>query len=420
MTNSQRISILSIKEEEYLGRLLSRSRKEQIESLKDNVLLDQFLQLMAGSQKIMAFEENDEFISWESGKGFKLHLSENFFKDFAASERAFKAIRKVFFENFVDPETLLQLQSSQADSDLEFTPSGGKEESSYPYDEEANEAILAEQCEEDEELETLEDHDIDSEDLLSKVGALDENTLAGSLDHDEADEFSNLVAPDEIEIDSANLESEELEISTSDDSNREEEKAESPDLEEIDESADQLLNQTAEENQNLSVQESNSQGGGEDDHISEENDTDQSADDLAEQLLMEAEEMQISDSNSEDTFLTDQDGSEGEPDQDLIDQLLQETGEIDSDAEELANQILQETQLDTDEDVDANALAEEILRQDSSTIESDIDDELEQCIQQLKELEMPDKKINALAEAVRKGKASIETVWETIEKLREN
>ena len=154
----------------------------------------------------------------------------------------------------------------------------------------------------------------------------------------------------------------------------------------------------------------------------DDGDPDQSARELADNLLSEAADIQSSDPDPEETILDEEDNSDS--DQDLINQLLQDSGEIDADteadADELANQILQENESTTSEDIDANALAEEILRADSAEVESEIDDELEQCIQQLKELKMPEKKIDTLVQAVRKGKASIETVWETVEKLRAN
>ena len=430
MTNFQRISILSIKEEEYLGQILSHNRREQIESIKDNKLLDQFLQLMAGSPKIIGYEENGECISWESGKGFQLNLSENFFNDFSACERAFRAIRKVFFEDFVDPDTLLKIQSDGPEAQ-DISPYPEKIENVSDQSEEHFQKLSGVDHPEAEHAE------IDSEDLLSKVGALDENTLSGSLDHEEADEFSNLVVPESSDDGSSSPQAEPQDPTITEDTGSEEVRADDSENDTSNlgvdpETIDDLLMQSAEEDNGQSSEEpadqiisntKNEQNLDEDTQEPEDDgDPDQSARELADNLLSEAADIQSSDPDPEETVLDEEDNSDS--DQDLINQLLQDSGEIDADteadADELANQILQENESTTSEDIDANALAEEILRADSAEVESEIDDELEQCIQQLKELKMPEKKIDTLVQAVRKGKASIETVWETVEKLRAN
>jgi len=257
-------SILSLREEQILLNKLAQARAAQLKDLDNDTLLDDFLHCFATQQEIVAYQNGSNSIRWVYGQGFLVELDESFFKDPIEMSLAYRGVRAHFFEAFVSEEdsslpVVEQFQAviPQVDSvlaeiqeeEIDSTPEPSEEEiESFIDSEEQEESIesVSEETEVDDTAEELdsveealepedtqeleeeavegqeesseqedsqtedvvveqeasqEEDDGEEEDLLGKVGDLDANTLSGDEEEVHADEFSNLSHPDDAQED---------------------------------------------------------------------------------------------------------------------------------------------------------------------------------------------------------------------------
>ena len=180
-----RISILSKTEEQFLMTQMAVLRKRQIQSLSDNKILHDFLTCVSSEKKLVAYEDSNtgNQISWDVSKGFILDLEEAFFDSPENLQAAYEAVRSCFFENFLDEEDHAQL---------------GSESSRLGYTEDLED--LESSSESSSEIGALDtDTDDDELDLLNKVNDLDASTLSADEEEIQADEFSNLSDQQDLE-----------------------------------------------------------------------------------------------------------------------------------------------------------------------------------------------------------------------------
>ena len=257
-------SILSLREEQILLNKLAKARAAQLKDLDNDTLLDDFLHCFATQQEIVAYQNGSNSIRWVYGQGFLVELDESFFKDPIEMSLAYRGVRAHFFEAFVSeedsslpvveqsPAVIPQVDSVLAEiqeEEIDSTPEPSEEEiESFIDSEEQEESIesVSEETEVDDTAEELdsveealepedtqeleeeavegqeesseqedsqtedvvveqeasqEEDDGEEEDLLGKVGDLDANTLSGDEEEVHADEFSNLSHPDDAQED---------------------------------------------------------------------------------------------------------------------------------------------------------------------------------------------------------------------------
>jgi len=257
-------SILSLREEQILLNKLAQARAAQLKDLDNDTLLDDFLHCFATQQEIVAYQNGSNSIRWVYGQGFLVELDESFFKDPIEMSLAYRGVRAHFFEAFVSeedsslpvveqsPAVIPQVDSVLAEiqeEEIDSTPEPSEEEiESFIDSEEQEESIesVSEETEVDDTAEELdsveealepedtqeleeeavegqeesseqedsqtedvvveqeasqEEDDGEEEDLLGKVGDLDANTLSGDEEEVHADEFSNLSHPDDAQED---------------------------------------------------------------------------------------------------------------------------------------------------------------------------------------------------------------------------
>ncbi len=379
MKNNQQDSIFSVREEEYLLKRLSDKSRRQLESLSENKILDQFLHLVAPSDELLAFEHEASRISWTRNVGISVDIADSLYLDSSLVSEAIQEVRRVFFESFVDDEVLEELASSESTQDSAVD---------MDHEKVATEASDSQEEEDSSDEEPVEESPLEEEeDLLSRVGELDQNTLSGDGEEIHADEFSNL---SEIQSEDAQSESQD------------------PPVEQDAADIDALID--AEMAEEESAAESTKDVDSSPAEESEE--TDDSPETVEEPDPADIDAEMAGEPPEEESAAPEaSEGSETNPtDSADIDALIN--------AETTGEKSPVEEQADVEE-----AEPETEPAETSQGAESEVDEtasepsELDSCINQLKELGMEDERIETLVSAVREGKAPIELVKKTIEKL---
>ncbi len=174
-----RASILSKTEEQFLVTRMSVLRKQQLKTLPDNKILHDFLTCVSPEKTLIAYEDTNSKnrISWHISEGFKLELEDSFFECPDKLQKAYEAVRRCFFEDFLDEDDYTELGNQSVPLNIKENlhdnlPSSNETEG---------------------QIELPEDNmDEDAMDLLDKVNDLDANTLSSDDEEVQADEFSNL------------------------------------------------------------------------------------------------------------------------------------------------------------------------------------------------------------------------------------
>ena len=359
-----RASILSTTEEKFLLNQIAVLRKIQIKSLPDDKILHDFLSCVSSEKTLVAYKDVDSGnqISWNASKGFILNLEDSFFESPEKLQTAYEAVRNCFFENFLDESDLAELGSEAS------TPSSGKN-----LEDESD--SVSEMSPDSDTLEVDSDDELD---LLSKVNDLDANTLSSDEIEIETDEFSNFSAQESSEL-STNETQEILNENTGN----------------IDDSDD---SQIVPEEQNT-----------EDTEIDEQAETATSESD--ESLEDSSENTTEEESQSSDT--TDE-----EPENPASDEEIDNETSEDNDKEHSDEVVESEPSAvaETEEQQDAESTDSESgsASENNDTEGPDFDD----LAKQLADVGMETDKIDSLLSAVKSGKAPLETVQATIEKLK--
>ena len=107
-----RASILSKTEEQFIVTRMSVLRKQQLKTLPDNKILHDFLTCVSPEKILVAYEDTNSKnrISWHISEGFKLELEESFFECPDKLQKAYEAVRRCFFEDFLDEDLILMIQ----------------------------------------------------------------------------------------------------------------------------------------------------------------------------------------------------------------------------------------------------------------------------------------------------------------------
>jgi hypothetical protein len=402
MKMNQQNSIFSAREEQYLLQRLSERGRKQLESLRENKTLDQFLEMVVGSDELVAYEQGQNRIAWGRGTGITVEMEESFYADSGGVSQAINEVRKVFFESFVDDEVLKELAepSEEAEPNSEAVD-GEVDQVDAPQDAQAIEA-------------SEEDPEEEEDDLLSRVGELDQNTLGVDDEEIHADEFSNLAEvdpganaklddePEEEdllarvgELDQSTLSGDQDEVHADEFSNLSEISSDEPEIQPQEIEGDETT--VEQEPQALVEPEPEPEPATEAVDIDALIDAEVAGGEAVETVEPEAPEAEATTDDTDIDALIDAEMSAGE------------SGE-----EPQPEVVTNESAPLEDEAVADTGLAEDAVLEEST---EDVDEELNACIARLKELGMDDERIETLVSAVREGKAPIELVQKTIEKL---
>ena len=366
-----RASILSKTEEQFLVTRMSVLRKQQLKALPDNKILHDFLTCVSPEKTLVAYEDTNSKnrISWHISEGFKLELEESFFECPDKLQKAYEAVRRCFFEDFLDEDDYTELGSQSVPSNIKENLHNNLPSTNEPEG----------------QIELPEDNlDEDAMDLLDKVNDIDANTLSSDDEEVQADEFSNLSSnedssgsPEAEANTNETLNSGELEVSQNLVSN-EEDKTETTEIEE------------SEEPQTKTTE-------------TEESDEPQT--ETAE--TEESEEPQTETTETEESEEPKTETTETEESEEPKTETTETEESEEPKTETTATEESEEPKTETTE-------TEESKQEKEDQIGPDFED----LAQQLTEVGMGEDKIDSLLSAVRSGKAPLETVQATIDKLK--
>ena len=364
-----RASILSRTEEQFLLTRISVLRKQQLKALPDNKILHDFLSFVSPEKELVAYEDvtSKNRISWHVTDGFNLELDESFFESPDKLQKAYEAVRRCFFEDFLDEDDFTELGTQVVASDVEKN----SHENFARTDQMEQQAVSQEDKTDD-----------DAMDLLDKVNDLNENTLSTDEEEVQADEFSNLSTIEEsqaspgVESNAEHLvETEESEI-VEEDVSHEEKSAES-----IPDESNAEISGLEESPAITSVEESEDQ-------------SDKSAEDQEETPENQGEDANLKSSGEEDTSAKSIKVRE-----EVTPEPVKDNESSDTESQE------------SDKESKSEAKSEEKNKEEAGP-------DFDVLAQQLTEVGMEEDKIDSLLSAVRSGKAPIETVQSTIDKLK--
>ncbi|MCO4781073.1 MAG: hypothetical protein KC646_02015 [Candidatus Cloacimonetes bacterium] len=206
MKKSLRVSILSHKEEQFLKKQLVGLKTQQLKALSENKILNEFLLTVSIEKEVVAYSSNGNEIIWDASSGFNLNLQDNFYDNFEEVCSALKACREVFFEDYLSEEDLTDLKGLSLvsefndDSKVNDSPSVQKQEPETIIDETPTDLI---EHETDTALESSPQEDEDLSDTIDEPSDVDSALeLADQLISDAQDEDSSQDDPtDEIPSD---------------------------------------------------------------------------------------------------------------------------------------------------------------------------------------------------------------------------
>ncbi|MEE2924922.1 MAG: hypothetical protein VX619_09120 [bacterium] len=358
-----RASILSTTEEKFLLKQIAVLRKLQIKSLPDDKILHDFLSCVSSEKTLIAYEDTNNHISWNVSKGFIVDLEDSFFKSPENLQIAYEAVRSCFFENFLDEDDYAALGSESA---LQTT---GRDLE--------NESKLSDEI--TQEIETSEDDSDDELDLLSKVNDLDANTLSTDEVEIEADEFSNLSNQENSEI--TNDVAEEI----SNENTSEATDAEESSIASKEQKSDEL--ETSEPAETPTAN--------------------KSSEDITEE---DVQSPKTTEENSDDSPV---DLDNLSSDQEIINEVSEESDpEASTEAEDSEPSVETEAEIkEVTKNIDSESDSE---GENTDTEGPDFDN----LAKQLTDVGMETDKIDSLLSAVKSGKAPLETVQATIDKLK--
>ncbi|PCJ17184.1 MAG: hypothetical protein COB02_14145 [Candidatus Cloacimonadota bacterium] len=418
MKKSLRVSILSHKEEQFLKNQLVSLKVQQLKALSEDSLLNEFLLTVSIEKQINAYSDGNNEIYWDANKGFVLNLEDNFYEQFENVCKALASCREVFFEDFLSEDDLKGLKNTSLVSNF------SNDEVKTIEENKANDI-----CEDQEKIDEVIQEDILIDEALESV---DQTMSEVGTSVDEALE---VVDQTTVEVDTSvdeALESVDQAMSEVDTS-----------VDEALELADQLISEVDEQSPKEDVDLKN-------DEQKEIEEVNESSDDEidVESLLDRVGELDEATLSGEDDEIVADEFSNlnhiDEPEIEAEDEedLLSRVGEID--AETLAH---------TDEEIEADEFSnlsaveepelieeaqEEVVKEKpvkKASPKKDKKEEVELTPQEIaeknqRELEaiteemyaigMDDDKIEMLINAVQEGKATIDLIRQTIDKVKKS
>ncbi len=425
-----RASILSKTEEQFIVTRMSVLRKQQLKTLPDNKILHDFLTCVSLEKTLVAYEDTNSKnrISWHISEGFKLELEESFFECPDKLQKAYEAVRRCFFEDFLDEDDYTELGSQSVNSNMK---------------ENLHENLPSPNETEDQIEPPEDDLDEDAMDLLNKVNDLDANTLSADDEEVQADEFSNLSSNEdsqgslEVEANSnETLKSGEPEVSQNLVSN-EEDKTETTETEESEEPQTETTEteeskepqtETTETEESEEPQTETTETEESEEPQTETTETEESEDPQTETTETEepeetqAETTETEESEEPQTETTETEESEEPQTETTETEEPEETQAETTETEESEEPQTETTETEESEDPQTETTETE-QPEDQSTEseqekEGDTGPDFDDLAKQLTEVGMEEDKIDSLLSAVRSGKAPLETVQATIDKLK--
>lgn len=197
MKKSLRVSILSHKEEQFLKQQLVGLKTQQLKALSENKILNEFLLTVSIEKKVLAYSSNNNEIYWDASNGFVLNLSDNFYENFDEVCSALQACREVFFEDYLTDEDLTDLKGMSLVSEFTSEESTELTSSPEPHLDSPKEITPEAPIEEEEAVENSENSEAEETIQDSEV-EVEESNLEIDDSSDEVDLDSALELADQL------------------------------------------------------------------------------------------------------------------------------------------------------------------------------------------------------------------------------